>query len=153
MAVSSGDRISLWGISRAAHSEGEPGRLVANVTSLAYSPDGALMAAGDAGGRLWLWNYPTGSNAISQIRAYPPLSGATGQIISLAFNNPGDTLYLGMDNGTIQRWDLRPQTWARLACLIAGNRDFTWQEWEEFFPGQELQPTCSRQAFAVTPSP
>jgi hypothetical protein len=39
-------------------------------------------------------------------------------------------------------WDVRPSSWAKLACEVAG-RPLTRQEWEEALPGREYEPACA----------
>jgi WD40 repeat protein len=151
IAASNGKGIFTWSNTREI--PGESPELDAPVVSLVYSSDGSLLAAADAGGRLLLWSLSSASSSVTRPQPYPPLSGATGSIISLAFDESGTTLFMGLENGVIQRWDLRPETWVRLACLVVDSRDFTPEEWAEYFPGQEFHPTCSHLATASTSEP
>jgi WD40 repeat protein len=69
------------------------------VRSVAFSPDGRTVAAGDEWGRALLWEVPSG-----QLRAL--LRGYSGRTTSLAFAAGGRVLVCGYVNGTVQFWDL-----------------------------------------------
>jgi hypothetical protein len=44
-------------------------------------------------------------------------------------------------NGRGYRWDVRPSSWKRLACEVAGRR-LTRNEWEDAAPGRDYAPAC-----------
>jgi putative ATP-dependent endonuclease of OLD family len=44
-------------------------------------------------------------------------------------------------NGRGYRWDVRPSSWKRRACAVAG-RQLTRAEWEEALPGRDYRPAC-----------
>jgi ABC-type phosphate transport system substrate-binding protein len=66
-------------------------------TSLAYSPDGQLIAAASNNGQVRLFDAE--GNAVGE-----PLSGLTGQLSSLAFSPDGTRLVGASDDGSIQFW-------------------------------------------------
>ena len=52
-------------------------------------------------------------------------------------------LIAGYDTGLAYRWDIRPASLIRQACLIAG-RTLTRAEWDEFLPGRDYEPACTQ---------
>jgi WD40 repeat protein len=85
-APASGERVRLfWG-------EGD------EFTSVAFSPDGKLLAAGSANGRVRLWTVGG--------RLLHVLDGHRGLIWSLAFAADGKTLATAGEDGTARLWEL-----------------------------------------------
>jgi len=70
------------------------------LTSVAFSPDGRLLAAGSVDNFVQLWSMPDGA-------ARPPLSGDGHDIDSLAFSPDGQVLAGGAGDGTIWLWNLK----------------------------------------------
>ncbi len=69
------------------------------VNSIAFSPDGQIIASGSADGNVKLWESSSGKQIKSLIRhPYP--------IISIAFSPDGNILACGSDSGSIALWDL-----------------------------------------------
>lgn len=69
------------------------------VYSVAFSPDGKILASGGLGGTVWLWDVSTGR----EVRA---LSGHSASVQSVAFSPDGKSIAsCGMDK-TIQLWDV-----------------------------------------------
>ncbi|MEP0807259.1 MAG: PD40 domain-containing protein [Chloroflexota bacterium] len=48
---------------------------------------------------------------------------------------------VGDDNGAIILWDINPHSWVELTCQRVG-RNFTQDEWQEYFPNEEYRATC-----------
>ena len=44
--------------------------------------------------------------------------------------------------GRAYRWDVRPSSWARHACAVAG-RTLTRSEWQDVLPGRDYAPACA----------
>jgi hypothetical protein len=73
--------------------EGDP------VESLAFHPDGGLLAVGRAGGRISLWG-------LVSDRRYTPLWGHREGVCSLAFSADGSRLVSAAADGTVRLWDV-----------------------------------------------
>jgi serine/threonine protein kinase/WD40 repeat protein len=70
--------------------------------SLAFSPNGKILAAGDITGRTYLWNVLTGSRGVALT---DPNSGSTG-VLSVAFSADGKYLATGDSNGRTYLWNV-----------------------------------------------
>ena len=71
-----------------------------SVTSVAFSPDGKILACSSADHSIFLWDMAT-RQPIGQ-----PLRGHSGPVNSLAFSPDGKMLASGSDDNTIILWDL-----------------------------------------------
>jgi WD40 repeat protein len=79
--------------------------LSANLTSLAYSPDGGTLAAAARDGRLALWDAATGKERLF-ILAHPNHADAPlGAAPSVAFAPDGKTLASASGDRTVRIWD------------------------------------------------
>jgi WD40 repeat protein len=74
--------------------------LVCNVFSLAYSPDGKLLAAGYNNNQIRIWDAKKGT-------LLKTLSGHTDVVWSVAFSPDGKTLVSGSADKTIKCWDVQ----------------------------------------------
>ena len=74
--------------------------LICNVYSLAYSPDGKLIAAGYNNNLIRIWDAKTGS-------LQKTLSGHNGVVWSVAFSPDGKTLISGSADKTIKCWNVQ----------------------------------------------
>jgi WD40 repeat protein len=69
------------------------------VNSVAFSPDGRLLASGSSDRTIKLWDVATG-------REVRTLSGHTDIVTSVAFSPDGRLLASGSDDKTIKLWDI-----------------------------------------------
>ncbi|MFN2214446.1 MAG: WD40 repeat domain-containing protein, partial [Anaerolineales bacterium] len=110
------------------HSEG--------VGSLAFSPDGEILASGSWDQTIILMDIAS-RQVIGQ-----PLSGHSDLVNSLAWRRDGKQLASASYDSKVILWDLDQESWRNKACRRAG-RNLTQAEWVIYYPGEEYRPTCS----------
>jgi len=71
-----------------------------SILSIAFSPDGQLLATGDDQGDIQLWQVPSGKQLLR-------CSGHNGLVWSVAFSPDGQTLASGSLDHTVRLWDVR----------------------------------------------
>jgi WD40 repeat protein len=107
-------------------------------TSLAFSPDDRILAAGDSLGRVALWDWTSAQ------QVGPPLTLDSQRILDLnyASSPAGSRLVAGDAAAGLITWDVAVESWEAQACAIA-NRPLTPAEWDRYL-GRELayRPTC-----------
>ena len=69
------------------------------IYSVAYSPDGVLVASGDRSGGVFVWEADTG-------RLYLDLAGHKGAIRSIAWRDDSNVLASASEDGTVKLWDV-----------------------------------------------
>jgi len=113
---------------------GEPLDVTAPVLSAELSPDGRLLAAPSEGGTGRLWDViaprPVGAG----------LSGGPQDPVGAAFVDGGSRLAVVHQRGGVA-WDVRPGSWTRHACAVAGRR-LTRSEWRAVLPRHPYAPAC-----------
>jgi WD40 repeat protein len=104
--------------------------------SLAFSPDGRLLASG-TGSEVILWSVPQ-RTSIATLHVPGPVSfSPDGRM--LATSSQWDPRLI-MGTG-ITLWDVGSADWATQLCQIAG-RDLTRAEWATYVPGSAYQQIC-----------
>jgi WD40 repeat protein len=106
------------------------------VLSLAYSRDGAMLAGGNRGGDMLLWNAASGYQDLGRLNI-----GSSGALYSLAFDPDGVHLYTGGESGDIMKWAISPDLWIKIICERVG-RNMTAEEWRQFFFNDNIRETC-----------
>jgi WD40 repeat protein len=134
------------------------------VTSVAFSPDGKLLASGSYGTTIKLWDVATG-------REIRTLQGHTDSVCSVAFSPDGKILASGSWDNTIKLWDvatgtllrtLSGHTWDVLSVafspdgkiLASGSTDTTIKLWD-VATGREIRTLTghTRRVHSVAFSP
>jgi hypothetical protein len=97
-----------------------------------------MLATTSSDGTARLWDVPSGR----PIGAALP--GVVDRYVAAAFVERGTHLVTLYDNGRGYRWDVRPQSWARRACDVAG-RTLTRAEWQTALPERGYAPACAHR--------
>jgi WD40 repeat protein/DNA-binding SARP family transcriptional activator/ABC-type phosphonate transport system ATPase subunit len=100
-----------------------------------FSPDDRMLATSSTDGTVRLWDTATG-DPIGD-----PLPGSPNVEVGTAFVRGGTHVAAVYDGGRGYLWDVRPSSWARRACAVAG-RPLTRAEWDEALPGRPYEPAC-----------
>ena len=75
-----------------------------------------------------------------------PLQIEHGAYVSATFSRDGSHLFAVPHTGRGVRWDVRPESWKRQACLVAG-RELTEPEWRDALPtGPPAQMGATRRS-------
>ncbi|MGZ8480909.1 MAG: WD40 repeat domain-containing protein, partial [Candidatus Limnocylindria bacterium] len=133
-----GDRDGrMWVLdTRTWKSTGDPLGEGAWIVDASVSPDSRLVAttSTDGTGRLWdlSTRRPIGTT----------LSGGSEEPIAAGFINGGTHLAVVRENEGVA-WDVRPASWSRRACTVAG-RSLTRAEWTSLLPERTYEPACAR---------
>ena len=99
------------------------------------SADGRTLATGSTDGTIRLFDIRT------QQPLGAPLPGRPNRAVAPQFTPDGAYLFALTDTGRAYRWDVRPSSWARHACAVAG-RTLTRSEWNDVLPGRDYAPAC-----------
>jgi len=113
----------------ASHNEGKIA-----VTALAFSPDGRLLVSGLFDGAMTVWD-------VAGRRRIGPVQQSSGAIVDLSYARDGSALTAVSEQGVVQRWNLNPDYWVRLACRVA-NRTMTAEEQARLLDGRDVASIC-----------
>jgi DNA-binding SARP family transcriptional activator/WD40 repeat protein len=105
------------------------------VESQSMSPDAGTLATGGPDGTVRLWDLQT------QQALGAALPGLPNRSVVPQFTPGGAYLFAVYNAGRAYRWDIRPSSWARHACAVAG-RQLTRAEWEDALPERDYSPAC-----------
>jgi WD40 repeat protein len=108
------------------------------VLTVNLSADSRMLATTSVDGTTRLWDAGSG-RAIGTA-----LPGAPDHPVSATFVDGGRDLVTVYDNGRGYLWDVRPGSWARRACQIAG-RTLTRAEWRSALPERDYAPACAHR--------
>jgi hypothetical protein len=156
VAFTSGSRIILRNVAIGTLQQTEPDLRghTAEISGLAFSPDGQLLVSGSLSldNTVRLWDV----NRRNQIGL--PLVGHAGAVRSVAFSADGKTFISGGDDNAIILWNVSAipldedvgdaNNFALLnarACQTAG-RNLTQAEWAQYLPGTPYRKTCEQWA-------
>jgi WD40 repeat protein len=101
-----------------------------------FSPNGRTVATSSSDGTIRLWDTAS-SRPIGN-----PLPGIPNVQVGVVFTRHGTHLAAVYESGQGYSWDVRPSSWARHACAVAG-RPLTRAEWTEALPGRDYEPACA----------
>ncbi|MFF5288705.1 WD40 repeat domain-containing protein [Paractinoplanes globisporus] len=113
--------VRLWDIRDPRHPAPLPTLAsgAASITTLAFSPDGRMLAGAGTGGLIHRWD----ATDHTAVRPLPALAGHTGRVDSVAFSPDSRLLASSGRDGTARLWDVadpaRPVARARLAGSTA----------------------------------
>jgi WD40 repeat protein/energy-coupling factor transporter ATP-binding protein EcfA2 len=132
--------IKLWDVATRQPLGGAFTGYIAVMNKMVFSPDGETLVSASLGEDLphqniYLWNVAT-RQLIGQ-----PLIRLEDSVKDIAFSPDGRRLASGGFNKTLILWDMTLESWLEDACRVA-NRNFTPEEWEQYFPGQAYHKTC-----------
>lgn len=128
-----GGVVRLWdvGTRKVVHELDQGGN---GALALEFSPDARVLGVSGFEPFASLWDLATGTRIGPQFTA-----GDRRAMIDLSPD--GRRLLMTHGNGRGAVWDVDPRSWAGRACTLA-NRTLTREEWEEFLPGRDYDPTC-----------
>lgn len=134
--------VSIWDLE--SHDRGLVRVGSARVRSLAYKPDGSLLAIG-ADSDIYLYDTAT-------LQPYAPRErDHDDSVTSLAFAPDGGALLSGSADNTIVIQDMRPEDWLARACDLA-NRNLNSVEWNQYI-GQSTARTATCPKYSLDPTP
>ncbi len=110
---------------------GHTGEVIGQSTS----PDAHTLATGSTDGTIRLFDLRT------QRPLGEPLPGLANRLVAPEFTPDGAYLLAITGEGRAYRWDVRPSSWARHACAVAG-RQLTRSEWADALPERDYNPAC-----------
>jgi WD40 repeat protein len=105
------------------------------IESVTFSHDNRWLATASEDGTIRLWDVQNpGIEALV-------LRGQASQSYDMAFSHDDQWLATVNHDGSVHVWARSPKRLIEEACPTSG-RNFTWEEWQRYFPGQEYRRTC-----------
>ena len=120
-----------------------------SVDSVAFSPDGALLAMGGAyDNRIRLWNPRTGE-AVAVLYGHEDQNGVNGGVYCVAFSPDGKLLVSGGGDGTVRVWDVDPASPSFGQQLVVLQRHSDWVDSLAFSPNGVFLVSASERDSTV----
>ncbi|MFI5898338.1 caspase family protein [Actinoplanes sp. NPDC051513] len=116
-----------------------------SITTLAFAPDGRLLAGAGTGGTIRLWD--TGNPASP--RELPPLTGHRGRVDSVTFAPVGHLMASSGADGTVRLWDLTDPARPAARARLTGSNDPLEPEVRMIQHRVSFDPTGKRLAFVA----
>jgi WD40 repeat protein len=143
------NNIILWDVARRDRLATLLPRSEVPAHTLAFSPDGNVLAAGHWG-KIALFDLasarPLGALPTGKVWGSTGVIGSAGvvylpdgnQLLALGCAEQGER---GCARFEVRGWELGVQAWAARVCRIA-NRNLTWEEWRQYLRDDPYRATC-----------
>jgi DNA-binding beta-propeller fold protein YncE len=105
------------------------------VRRVAFSNDGEMLVSGGFDNLVFLWDVES-SQALGG-----PFVAHTNNVIDVNFSPDDNYVTSSSLDGSVIIWDVDLNSWREKACKIA-NRNFRFEEWEQFLGDRDYKETC-----------